>query len=164
VLNQPLPEFLHSLGAMILGVISTWGLTFILAVGWIAWWLWGVNWKSVWPTLAHGAWAPLVLVIVVTALVWSQITPADCGCLGFVTIPNFWWQLGEVSLLAGLALFCGWLQGYFHWTPAPVEFEPAGHGHHDYGHGHHGHEHEHGGHEPQGGHGHAGHHEHGHHH
>lgn len=166
MIQQPLPQFLHSLAHLILAFLKTWGPAFVLTVAWVAWWLWGANWKSVWPALAQGAWIPAVLVVVVSALVWSQITPVDCTCLGFVTIPNFWWQLGEVSMLASLALFCGWLQGYFHWTPAPVDFEPAGHGH-DHGHGHeHGHDHGHGHQEPSAhhGHGHDHGHEHGHHH
>jgi hypothetical protein len=75
---------------------------------------------------------PLVLILVVSALVWSQLAPSDCSCLGFITVPNFWWQLGGVGLLAAVTLFCGWLQGVFGWTPAEVELEPpmpAGHGH-----------------------------------
>jgi hypothetical protein len=53
-----------------------------------------------------------------------------------MVLANFWWQLGAVGLIAGSALFCGWLQGYFGWTPAEMELEPAvhaaeaGHGHH----------------------------------
>jgi hypothetical protein len=123
-----------------------------LLVVWVAWWLLAVNWKSLWPTLAEGAWVPGVLIVLVSALVWSRVAPADCTCLGFMTIPNFWWQLADVSLLFSLALFCGWLQGYLGWTPEAVSFEPApiahGHGHHhEHGHDHghdHGHSHDHG--------------------
>jgi hypothetical protein len=159
-MNQPLPQLLQSVADGVFGFLSTWGIALLLIIAWIAWWLWGANWKNIWPALAQGAWVPAVLVILVSALVWSQIAPGDCTCLGFMTIPNFWWQLGEVSMLAALALFCGWLQGYFEWTPAPVEFEPA-HGHHDHRHGHeHGH-HDHG-HEASHGHDHGSH-DHGHH-
>jgi hypothetical protein len=52
-------------------------------------------------------------------------------------VPNFLWQLGAVGALAAIALFCGWLQGYFGWTPEEVSVEPApaAHGHgHDHGH------------------------------
>ena len=89
--------------------------------------------------LEQGAWLPLVLLILLSALVWSQMAPADCDCLGFVTVPNFWWQLGEMGLLVGLTLFCGWLQGYFGWYPAEVSLGPPapGHGHaHGNGHAH----------------------------
>ncbi|OAI41879.1 hypothetical protein AYO40_02205 [Planctomycetaceae bacterium SCGC AG-212-D15] len=150
--------------------LKVWGLLVLAAIAWVAWWLCAVNWKKVWPVLAHGAWMPGVLALVMTALVWSQIEPADCACLGFTTLPNFWWQLMVVFFLAASALFCGWLQGYFGWTPPEVSFEPvgaAGHGHHhghdvgddtahseeehgdhhEHGHGHdHGHNHGHGGH------------------
>jgi hypothetical protein len=92
-----------------------------------------VNWKKTWSVLAQGAWAPVVLLMVVGALVWSQISPTTAG-------PNFWWQLGWVSVLAAVTLFCGWLQGVFGWTPAEINLDPpaAGHGHdHGHGHGHH---------------------------
>ena len=58
------------------------------------------------------------------ALAWSQMVQADCKCLGFLTVPNFWWQLGELALLAAVALFCGWLQGLLGWTPAEIDLEP----------------------------------------
>ena len=106
---------------------------------WCAWWLWAVNWKKAWPVLAEGGWVPVVLLTLVSALAWSQIFPASCGCLGF-PIPNFWWQLGSCAALACVALFCGWLQGRLGWGPADVSFEPpAGHHGHAHGPGHHGH-------------------------
>jgi hypothetical protein len=111
------------------------GLQWSLLIAWVAWWLWGVNWHKAWEVLAQGAWVPVGVLLVATALVWSQISPSDCTCLGFVTVPNFWWQLGGVGLLAATALFCGWLQGVFGWAPAEVDLEPPaavdhGHGHH----------------------------------
>lgn len=110
----------------------------ILFAVWLAWWVWGVNWTRARDFLAHGAWVPLVLLVVLSALVWAQIAPGDCDCLGFVTLKNFWWQLWAVGLLTATALFCGWLQGVLHWQPAEVSLEPPaldhGHGH---GHGHH---------------------------
>jgi hypothetical protein len=125
---------------------SVWHLVaaWLLLIAWIAWWLRGVNWRRAWGVLAQGAWLPLVAVAVAGALVWSQIAPASGTVLG-VHVPNFWWQLGGVGLLAGLTLFCGYLQGVLGWTPEEVEIEPAHiehdvHGHsHDPGHGHHGH-------------------------
>jgi hypothetical protein len=75
-----------------------------------------------------------------------------------MTVPNFWWQLGELSLLVSLTLFCGWLQGYFNWAPEEIEINPApaGHGH---GHHHHGHDHAHApNHASSHGHGHETHH------
>ncbi len=101
---------------------------------WCAFWLWAVNWKKAWAVLAQGGWAPLVLLMGMVTMVWSRVAPGPCDCLGFVRIPNFWWQLGDVLLLVGLAFFCGWLQGYLQQTPFEVEVEPVpeahGHGQH----------------------------------
>ena len=91
---------------------------------WCAWWLCCVNWKKTWPVLAGGGWAPVLLLMLVAALAWSRIFPASCNCLGF-PIANFIWQLGSVTALVLVALFCGWLQGRFGWTPPDVSFEPA---------------------------------------
>jgi hypothetical protein len=117
------------------------GLQFLfrwsLLLVWIAWWLWGVNWKQAWQVLAEGAWVPLLLLMFAAALVWSQIDPSTCPWLGVVTVRNFWWQFGAVSLLAALALFCGWLQGVFGWTPAGLDLEPSQAASADHGHGHH---------------------------
>jgi hypothetical protein len=106
---------------------------------WIVYWLFAVDWRKVWPVLARGAWAPVVLLLLVVAAAWSRIAPSNCDCLGFVTITNFWWQLGSVSTLAAVALFSGWLQGYMGWAPPEyaVEPPPGGHDHGDHGHGHH---------------------------
>lgn len=105
-----------------------------LLIAWVAWWLLGVDWRRAWPVLAGGAWAPLTLLLVTGALVWSQLAPSTCTCLGFMAVPNFWWQLGGVGLLAALTLFCGWLQGVMQWYPAEVPIEPpAVHGGHEAG-------------------------------
>ncbi len=107
-------------------------------IAWVAWWLWGVNWKKLWPVLGRGAWAPLVLIMVAAALAWSRLAPSSCDCLGIVTIPNFWWQLGCVSLIVALTFLCGWVQEYFGWAPVEINLDPpapmahghAAHGHH----------------------------------
>ena len=113
-------ELLAKLGGELLQPVLAWTLLIV----WVAWWLWAVNWKKAWPVLAEGAWLPALLVLVATALAWSQIYPSECTCLGSVTVPNFWWQLGEVTLLAAVTLLCGWLQGVFGWTPAEINLEP----------------------------------------
>ena len=99
---------------------------------WVAWWLWAVNWKKLWPILADGGWTPAVLLFLMAAVVWSRVDPGPRS-LGFVALPNFVWQLGCVSALAAVALFCGWLQGRLHWEPAEIAVEPPadgdGHGH-----------------------------------
>jgi hypothetical protein len=104
---------------------------------WVAWWLGAVNWTKMWPVLARGAWAPVLLLMAMATAVWSRLAPGDCTCLGFVRVPNFWWQLGGVSTLASTALLCGWIQGRLGWAPPEMSVEPPPEAHgdgHDYGH------------------------------
>jgi hypothetical protein len=130
---QTFIQLLNNLGKL-LGGLAHLILGWSLLIAWLAWWLWGVNWKKAWAVLAQGAWVPVLLVLVVSALVWSQMAPSDCTCLGFTTVPNFWWQLGAVGLLAAVTLFCGWLQGVFGWAPLEVDLEPPAPAAHDHGH------------------------------
>ena len=118
-------------------------MTLVLPIVWISWWLWAVNWRRTFPVLVSGAWAPLVLLILVSALVWSRIAPSRTDFFGVFTLANFWWQLEAVSLYVGIALFCGYLQLYFQWSPPEVSFDPPtsheAHGHDAHGHDSHGH-------------------------
>ena len=109
----------------------------LLLIIWIAWFLWGVNWNKAWRVLALGAWVPLLLAMIAGAMVWSQIAPGECTCLGFITIPNFWYQLGEVAMLEGIAFLCGWIQILAGWAPAEINLDPPASASHDHGHGHH---------------------------
>ena len=142
VIFDNLWQILQGLGYLVVNLLILL-MQWSLLIAWLAWWLWGVNWNRLWPTLRRGAWAPLVLLIIVSALVWSRIQPSDCNCLGFTTVPNFWWQLGAVGLLAAVTFFCGWLQGVFHWAPAEINLDPPATTHHGHGHDHHAHDHGH---------------------
>jgi hypothetical protein len=129
---QGLLEQLAVLLGKILEKLIQDALAWSLLIVWLAWSLWGINWKKVWPVLAGGAWVPLVLVMVLAALVWSQMFPGECEFLGLWVIPNFWWQLGDVCLIVAATFFCGWLQGVLGWQPVEVNLEPpapTGHGH-----------------------------------
>lgn len=86
-----------------------------LLIVWLAWSLFGINWKKAWPVLAQGAWAPLGLALVLVAMAWSQMTPAA---------PHFWWKLAKIGFVVAASFFCGWVQGYFGWQPAEVNLEP----------------------------------------
>jgi hypothetical protein len=112
----------------LLGELISLGLHWALLIAWVAWWLCGVNWKKAWPVLAQGAWAPVVLLALVAGLVWSRLVASPGAWpgtwLGLAPLPNFWWQLGNVALLVGLAFFCGWLQGVFGWEPSEISLEP----------------------------------------
>jgi hypothetical protein len=118
-------------------VLGQFALAWSLLIAWLAWWLLAVNWRRLWPVLAQGAWAPVLLLLVISAAVWSQIDPTDGYFLGFTSVPNFWWQLGDVLVLAALTLCCGWLQDQLGWTPAEVSLEPPAEPAHGHDHGHH---------------------------
>ncbi|MFO0967844.1 MAG: hypothetical protein U0793_19960 [Gemmataceae bacterium] len=135
ILNT-LHSLIVDLGTLV-GQLFSLALAWSLLLIWTAWWLWGVNWSKMGDALRHGAWAPVALLLLVAALVWSRLAPEPCRCLG---IGNFWWQLGAVGLLAGYTLFLGWLQGVFGWAPTPINLDPPpigtdiqhpGHGHHE---------------------------------
>ena len=115
-MNWSLPEWLPQITPIVLKV----GLLVLF----VAWWLWGVDWRTGWPVLATGGWMPLVLVGIMAALVWSRISPSTAILFGFVAIPNLLWQLSTVGLLIGLILFCGWLQTRYGWYPPAISFEP----------------------------------------
>ena len=121
--------------------MQPWLSVVIALLLWMAFWLFAVNWKKLWTVLAAGAWLPVVLLGLMAATVWSRIAPGTCSCLGFVTLPNYLWQLGYVVGMVGLALFAGWLQGQFGYAPVEMSLDPppAEHGrsHHSPGHGHH---------------------------
>lgn len=112
--------------------------TLIPILLWIAFWFFCVNWRKAWPVLAEGGWAPLVLLMCISAEVWSRVAPSSCNCLRVVTITNFWWQLGSVCTLVAIALICGWVQTLTSYAPPELALEPPpaapGHGH---GQGHH---------------------------
>jgi hypothetical protein len=111
---EPLVQLVKQLGiflGLVLQLVFSWSLLIV----WVAWWLWGVNWRKVWPVLAQGAWVPVVLLTIVAALVWSELAPGS----------SFLWRLADTMLLVAVALFCGWLQGVMGWTPAEIDLEPA---------------------------------------
>ena len=111
------------------------GLVWSPALVWIAWWLFAVNWKKACKALNEGAWAPLVLIWVMSAAVWSQVSPSVLPLSANAAVANFWWQLGAVGLAIGSAFFLGWLQLHFGLTPTEISLDPpvhaadAGHGH-----------------------------------
>src|SRR5262245_24350093 len=99
-----------------LGVLGRVLLPWVPVLLWCAWWLWCADWKKVWPVLSRGAWVPVALFVLVSALAWSRIFPSSGPFGSRLPLPNFWWQVGACTALALLALFCGYLQGRFEWT------------------------------------------------
>ena len=120
---QALVQLGTSLGQLLVWLAVLVGHWLLLIV-WVVWWLWGVNWRRLWPVLGEGAWIPVLLLAIVGALAWASLVPSDWDFAGWFTVPNFWWQLVGVGLLVALTLFCGWLQGIFGWTPAEIDLEP----------------------------------------
>jgi len=126
-------QLLETLGRLLIELVQL-GFTWSLLLFWLAWWLWGVNWQKAWPVLRGGAWAPVTLLLLVTAFVWSRLVPSVDPW--WEAVPNFYWQLGAVGLLAALTLFCGWLQGVFGWAPPEINLDPPAADSHEHGHHH----------------------------
>ena len=115
--------------------LGAFGFHWLLWIIFAAVCLWAINWHKVRHFLRVGGWAPVILLMILVALVWSRIDPSACPQCG---LPNFWWQLGYVGMLAALAMFCGWVQTVLHWTPQDINLDPPAHGHgHSHGHAHH---------------------------
>src|SRR5947209_20139510 len=68
-------------------------------VAFVAWCLWGVDWRRTWPILAAGGWVPLVLIGVMAGVVWAFVFPSSALVFGFMYVHNVLWQLGAVALL-----------------------------------------------------------------
>jgi ABC-type nickel/cobalt efflux system permease component RcnA len=119
-----------------------WLLFLAVAFAWIAFCLFGIHWKKASAALTEGAWIPLALLLVFTALLWSQFAPSELSVWGFFNLPNFLWQLVAILTVVGVGLFCGWVQFRYHWFPQDVPVGPPehGHGHADHHDAHHGHD------------------------
>jgi hypothetical protein len=124
---------LVALATWLSGFLLRWSLL-ILAM---AWCLWAVNWRKLLSVLAQGAWVPGILALVTSALIWSRISPGVGNFFGLFDVGNFWWQLGDLCLVAAAVLCCGWIQGALDWTPPEVSVEPADAPAHGTDHGHH---------------------------
>jgi hypothetical protein len=154
-------QALFHLGLELLRQLFYWGL----ALFWLAWALWAIDWRKLGPVLSKGGTIPLVLVTVAVAIVWAGAAPRSLRFLG-LELPNFYWQVGLAGLLLTGTLAAGWLQLKMGWFPKEIQLAPEGGYGHDHGHGHgHGnghhlsHGHGHGHHdEPHGPHGGSGHH------
>ena len=133
---QTLTQLVITLGTLILE-IGALAVRHALLIAWVAWWLCGVNWNKAWDALARGGWVVLVLLIILCAMVWSAIAPSNYVLFDLFQVPNFLWQLFAVTLVALLALFCGWLQGVFGWAPAEIDLDPPAPAHVEHSHGHH---------------------------
>jgi hypothetical protein len=128
IMEFPISGWLQAYGRILLQVS--------LIAGLAIWCLWAVNWRRAWPVLAAGGWAPLVLIGLMAAAVWSLIWPAPANIFGWFILMNGFWQLMAVTLLIGLILFCGWLQSRTSFVPHEFNLDEPANGHHDHGHDH----------------------------
>jgi hypothetical protein len=131
-MDWQLPVWLQEVGRTALALVPV-GL-------FVVWCLWGVNWRRAWPVLADGGWAPLVLIALMAAFVWSRVWPSTAIVVGLIPVPNVLWQLEAVGMLVGVALFCGWVQTRLGWFHAEIDLDPPAHGpdpHHAAAHGGH---------------------------
>ena len=78
---QSLWQLITNLWTLVVQLLAL-AMYWSLLIAWIAWWLWGVNWKRAWPVLTRGAWVPVVLLALVAALVWSRMSPFPLSTLG----------------------------------------------------------------------------------
>jgi hypothetical protein len=100
---------------------------------------WAIDWRRAWRVLAAGGWAPLVLIAIMAAAVWTFLWPTPVLVLGSFTVANGVWQFGAVGLFVGLMLFCGWLQSRTDYAPPEFNFDEPVHTHDDHSpaHAHH---------------------------
>jgi hypothetical protein len=135
-LGQQLGGVFHTLGRLLYEMNAAFPLWPLLVV-WVVVWLLAVNWQKLTPVLRRGGWAPAVLLLLMAALVWSQIAPDAQPWAIVPPLPRFWWQLQVTAGLGLLALFCGWLQGVLRWAPPEIDLEPPAAPAHGHDHAHH---------------------------
>lgn len=104
----------------------------LIGVSFVAWCLWGIDWRKAWPVLAEGGWIPMVLIAGMAAVVWALVFPSTGQILGFIPAPNYLWELCVAALLICAALTCGWLQTRLGWYPPEISFEPPAVAHDDH--------------------------------
>jgi hypothetical protein len=108
-------------------------LVLLLAIWCVA----AVDWRRLWPVLAAGGWAPLVLIGIMVGAVALMIWPKSIELTPGWMIPIGMWQFGGAGLLVCLVLFCGWVQTRIGYAPPVIDLDEPSHaagGHDDHGH------------------------------
>lgn len=132
-LGNTLWQLLQVGGTLIVDLLRL-AMGWSLVLVWLAWALWGIDWRKLWPTLAQGAWAPVVLLALVGSMVWAFVDPTPLTLTG-ATLSSYWGHVIGMALLLGATAFCGWLQLFMGWHPPEIDLEP-GPAHDPHGHGH----------------------------
>ncbi|MCS7015236.1 MAG: hypothetical protein RMJ19_11030 [Gemmatales bacterium] len=119
-LLQILLELAWNLARLVV-VLAALTFRYALVVGWLAWWLWLVDWRRLWPALRQGAWVPLLLgLALISYITWLLGVPIP----GDKELGRFA-PIALTSALLTSVLLCGWVQTVFAWHPLAVSFEPA---------------------------------------
>ncbi|MFM8582427.1 MAG: hypothetical protein ACKOFW_13105 [Planctomycetaceae bacterium] len=132
-------------------------------LGWLAFWMFAVNWTRLRDLLLKGGWIGIFLLAFLAILVWGSVAPnSGPSDIQGLKVSPFVGKTIYVSALVVLMFLAGSLQlsGFCSdWCQLALAPPPADdhHGHDDHGHGGHGHDahgHDHGGHD-HGGHDHS---------
>ena len=120
-------------------------------IGYLAFWLFAVDWVKLREVLVKGGWIGLLLIVFMTTLVWGLIAPpaGNFHNLLGLQLSNFAGKFAYVAALTVMMLLCGSVQlsglcGRWAYFPDITPLD-GGHGHDDHGHdnhGHHGHGHD----------------------
>lgn len=118
-------------------------------IGWLAFWLFAVNWVKLRSVMLQGAWIAVLFFGFMAILIWGVIAPPDDGYhyLFGLTLSNFVGKTVYVTALITIMFLCGSVQlsgacGSWAMFPEPEPEAPHhghGHGHDDQGHDAHGH-------------------------
>lgn len=112
-------------------------------LGYVAFWLFAVDWVKLRPVLVRGGWIAILLIDFAAVLIWGLIAPPPTGyhyLLG-LTVTNFVGKFTYVAALTVIMLLSGSAQlaglcGTWAAFPEPASDDGHGHDHHDAGHGH----------------------------
>jgi len=115
-------------------------------LGWLAFWLYAVNWVKLRAVLLQGGWVGVMLFGVMAVMIWGVIAPPESGqhhIFGLI-LSNFVGKTVYVTALMTIMFLCGSVQlsgacGPWAHFPEPVA-EQHHHGHGGHGHDDHGHD------------------------
>ena len=146
-LFQALGQTLSSLVELLYALLALLG-PWLPLVGWLAFWMFAVNWTMLRLTLARGGWVGVVLLAAVAILIWGNVSPTIGGVdVVGLKVSNFVEKTVFVTGLVCLMFLAGALQlsgccASCCQFDEPLALDDDHHGGHD-DHGHGGHDHDH---------------------
>ena len=117
-------DVLVALGSMIVPLLPL--------IGWIAFWLFAVNWLTFRQTLLRGGWIGLLLIAFVWILVWGVVSPPLDGThrLFGLVVSNFVGKTVYVTILLCIMFLAGSVQLSGGYMPREDEPPDEDHAHH----------------------------------